>query len=198
MPSAGQSSTVMSARYADALIELATDSKNLDKVAQDLQDLQAMIKGSADLAFAIRSPLLDQDTLKGAMNALADKAKFQDVTKNFLGVLVQNRRLYALEKIIECFKRALATRRGEVSIDVQVAQDLTPSQKKELEAALSKAIGSDVAVQLKVEPAIMGGMIVTMGSKMIDNSVRRKLEKLRVAMSAQSNENTNSNLSEVV
>ena len=202
MSSANHASGVVSARYANALIELAEEAKNLEKVAQDLKDLQVMIQESPEFGDVIRSPILSQSTLSKAIGAIADKAKFQEITKKFLGVLINNRRLNALGPIAEAFKDAMAARRGEVTVDVQVAQDLSAEQKKELQAALSKAMGADVTVRATVEPSILGGMIVTVGSRMIDDSVRRKLERLRVTMGASANQNTtksnSSKLSEVL
>ena len=148
-----------------------------------------MIQESPELNAVLRSPILSQNALSKAMNAIADKAKFQDITKKFLGVLIANRRLNALAPIAAAFKEALAARKGEVTVDVQVAQDLTADQKKELQAALSKAMGAEVTVRATVEPSILGGMIVTVGSRMIDDSVRRKLEKLKVAMGGSANQN---------
>jgi len=150
-----------------------------------------MVSASADLAQTIRNPMNNQATLHNAMHALASKAKFQDITKNFLGVLVQNGRLGDVEGIIQAFNQALSKRRGAVTVDVQVAQDLSAKQKKELQAALSKAMGAEVSVNARVEPGILGGMIVTVGSHMIDDSVRRKLERLKVSMGMQANENIN-------
>lgn len=184
-----QTSSVVSERYANALIELAEESKKLEKIEKDLQDLQAMIQSSDDLAQTIRSPLNKEQSLLNAMFAIADKAKLQDVTKSFLGVLVQNGRLPALPKIIETFNTMLAKRRGAISVDVQVAQDMSAKQKKDLESALSKALGKDVAVNARVEPSILGGIVVTVGSYMIDDSVRRKLERLKVSMGKTANEN---------
>lgn len=189
MAASNQTSSVVSERYAKALIELAEESKKLDKIEKDLQDLQGMIHASPDLANTIRSPLNKEQSLLNAMFAIADKAKLQDVTKSFLGVLVQNGRISALPRVIEAFNAMMAKRRGAVFVDVQVAQDMTAKQKKDLEAALSKAIGKDVAVNARVEPDILGGMIVTVGSHMIDDSVRRKLERLKVSMGRTANEN---------
>lgn len=187
--SSKQASSIVSARYANALIDLAEEGKALDKVEKDFKNLSSMIEGSADLAFTIRSPRNNEKSLLNAIMAVADKAKFQTVTKNFLGVLVQNGRLAALPKIMDAFQVALDKRRGAVTVDVDVAQDLSAAQKKELQAALSKAIGKDVAVNAHVKPDILGGMIVTIGSYMIDDSVRRKLDRLKVSMSGSANEN---------
>ncbi|MCB9983419.1 MAG: F0F1 ATP synthase subunit delta [Rhodospirillales bacterium] len=197
MSSSSQASSVVSQRYARALIELAEESKKLDKVEKDLQDLKAMIESSDDLQTAIRSPLYSEQSLLNVVGALADKAKFQDITKNFLGLLVKNGRLGGLQKILDAFAGALDKRRGAIAVNVEVAQDLSAGQQKDLETALSKAIGKDVAVSASVKPDLLGGMVVTVGSLMIDDSVRRKLERLKVSMGSGANENTVSNLSEV-
>ncbi len=189
MSATKQTSSVIAQRYANALIELAEEGEKLEKVEKDLQDLSVMIQTSDDLNATIRSPLYDDAALFKAMGAIADKAKFQDITKNFLGVLVQNSRLDILSDIIRAFEGALAQRRGAVTVDVQIAQDMSAKQQKELQDALSKAIGKDVAINARVEPGILGGMIVTVGSTMIDDSVRRKLERLKVSMGSGANEN---------
>lgn len=196
MTSAAQASSVVSARYAVALIESAQAAKVLDKVEADMRDLLAMVEDSSDLQLLIRSPLSGRENQKKAFFALADKAGFQKITKNFIGVLIENRRLQALPAILAAFQSEISKRRGEVCVHVETAQDLTPSQAKALQNSISKAIGSDVLLNLRVEPSIMGGMIVTVGSQMIDNSVRRKLERLKGAMSRGANENS-VNVSEV-
>lgn len=189
MSSTNKASSIVSQRYAKALIEMAEEGKKLDKVEKDLNDLSSMIQGSVDFSETIRSPLNNQEALFKAMDAISTKAKFQDITKNFLGVLVQNRRLDILPRIIDAFNAALDERRGAITVNVEVAQDLTAKQLKDLQDAISKAMGKDVAVNAKVEPGILGGMVVTVGSTMIDDSVRRKLERLKVSMGAQANEN---------
>jgi F-type H+-transporting ATPase subunit delta len=199
LSTANQASSLVCQRYANALIQQAEVVKKLDQVEKDLHDLSAMIGASDDFRAVIRSPLLSATALNNALGAIADKAKFQDVTKSFLGTLIENSRLNALEKIIIAFGDALAKKRGEMKVDVQVAQDLSAKQKKELEASLSKALGGDVSINLRVEPAIIGGMIVTVGSRMIDDSVARKLSRLKAAMGSQANENSHSdsNIKEV-
>ncbi len=200
MSSKGQASNLVSQRYANALLDLAQDLKSVEKVEKDLLDLETMIISSPDFRNALTSPLFDKKSLAAAVTAIADKAKLQGVTKNFLNVLVQNSRLAALPFIIQAFTKELSVKRGNVTVDVTVAQDLSAKQKQDLETALAKGLGKNVAVRLEVEPSILGGMIVTVGSKMIDDSVARKLERLRISLGVQANENTNnnSNLSEVV
>ncbi len=178
-------------RYANALIELAEEQKTLKDVEKDLSDLSAMIDGSEDLATLIDSPLNDSKAQTDAIVALAKKAKFKEITQSFLGVIAANGRLNVLPGIINAVNAQLEKRRGELTVDVQVAQDMSDKQKKALQDALSKAIGKDVAINARVEPDILGGIIVTVGSHMIDDSVRRKLERLKVSMGSGANENIN-------
>ena len=189
MTSAAKASSAVATRYAVALIDLAEDKKNLSKVEKDLTELRSMIESSDDLSVLIRSPLVGKAQQEKALAALATKAKFQDLTQNFLGTLAQNARLSALEGIIAAFHAEISRRRGEVNVQVQVAQDMSAKQKKSLQDTISKTVGSDVTLDVRVDPSILGGMIVTVGSQMIDDSVARKLERLQAAMSKQSNQN---------
>lgn len=197
MTRAGKASYAVTSRYATALIDLAEEAGITAKVEQDLAGLAAMIKESPELAAFIQSPSANVKRQEAAVLELAAKAKFQDITKNFLGVLVNNRRLYALAGVIEAVRAELANRRGEVSATVETAQDLSPQQLKSLQDAIAKGVGHDVNLKARVEPGILGGMIVTVGSKMIDASVRRKLERLRGAMTRQANQNVNKKVKEV-
>ena len=196
MSSAANASSALSIRYAGALIDLAQQNKALDKVEKDLSDLRAMLGDSADLSLFINSPLIGKDKQEQAILAIADKAKFQDLTKNFLGTLAKNSRLVALPGILTAFQREISKRRGEVSVNVQVAQDMSPKQQKALQDAIAKSIGTEVQLNITVEPAILGGLIVTVGSYMIDDSVARKLERLQATMSKQANENIVVNIKE--
>ncbi len=191
MASAQNASHALTSRYASALIELAEESGKSDKIAGDLDNLSAMVKSSPDLKLFIASPSISRASQINGVNALADKAGFDVLTKNFLGVLVNNRRLNALASIINTFKELLAKKRGEITVQVETAQDLSPAQLKALQEALTKGMKREVTIRAKVEPSILGGMIVTVGSKMIDDSVRHKLEKLKTAMGKQANQNTN-------
>ncbi len=148
-----------------------------------------MIESSADLQNLIRSPAGNRESQLNALMALATKAKFQKLTKNFLGVLAQNSRVNALEGIIAAALKEISQRRGEVTAKVQTATALTATQTKALQDSISKAVGADVMLEMTTDPAILGGMIVTVGSQMIDDSVRRKLERLHTAMSTGANQN---------
>jgi len=188
---AAQSSSVVASRYVGALIDLAENSKKLKDVEKDLADLAAMTASSEDLKHLIRSPLIGDSQQYAAVEAIAKKARFTTITTNFLKVLIHNRRLNILESILSVFQREVAKRRGEIIVTVETAQDLTAGQVKDLQVALKKETGADIVLNTKVEPSILGGMIVTVGSHMIDDSVARKLEKLKTSMTGGANENTN-------
>lgn len=189
MASSTRVSSVLASRYAAALIDLAEAAGKTASVERDLKALSAMIDESPDLALLLNSPVFSRKSQTDALNQLAVRAGFDRLTQNFLGVLVHNRRLNAVGAIIEAFRQQLSSRRGEVTVKVETAQDLSPAQIKALQDALSKGMGKNVSIRADVVPDLMGGMVVTVGSKMIDDSVRRKLEKLKLAMGKQANQN---------
>lgn len=182
-------SGAVAVRYATALLEVATESKKIDSVEKDLNDLESMITESADLQRMISSPLSSRDNQIQAISSIAKKAKFNDITSNFLSLLAQNRRLSMVQSIVNAVKMEISRRRGEIAADVKSAFKLTKTQEKSLQESLSKAVGQTVAVNVEVDKSLIGGMVVTVGSQMIDDSVKRKLERLKRAM--QSNANTN-------
>jgi len=180
--SASNASSTVVTRYANALLDLAVDSKKADKILVDLTELGAMLDGSDDLAAIVISPLIDKSEQQKALLALADKAKFQDLTKNFLGLLAQKGRVSALSAVIRAYQREFAKAQGQISASVTTAQKLSAKQEKDLQASLCEMTGSDVVLDIQVDPSILGGMIVTIGSHMIDSSVSRKLVRLKNAM----------------
>lgn len=173
----------VASRYAAAFIDLAEQDHLIDKIERDFNELQAMIAGSKDLDSLIRNPLFNRDQQKAALVALAQKAGFCDLTVRFLGVLSQNRRTGALPDVIRAAKAELTRRRGGVEARVQTAYALSDAQTRELQKSLSDAMGSNVTLNVEVNRDILGGMIVTVGSRMIDDSVRRKLERLKRTLS---------------
>ena len=177
-------------RYATALIDVAHDTKKIDSVEKDLYALEAMIDGSEDLQRLINSPLLSRPQQINAITAIAKKAKFQAITTNFLALLAENRRLPMLQGMINAAKMDMSRRRGEIAADIKSAFKLTKAQEKALQESLSKAVGQAVAVNVSVDADLIGGMVVTVGSQMIDDSVKRKLERLRRAMQSNANMNT--------
>jgi F-type H+-transporting ATPase subunit delta len=180
---------VVAVRYATALLDMAEEAKSTDAVEKDLLELEKMILASEDLQTLLQNPLMGHEKQEKALLAIADKAKFNKLTKNFLGVLAQNRRLSATVGIIGAIRKELYKRRGEIEAKVQTAYALTADQTKTLQQELTKVMGSNVTLEVEVDKDLLGGMIVTVGSTMIDDSVRRKLEKLGRAMGTSSNEN---------
>ncbi|HEY0522752.1 MAG TPA: F0F1 ATP synthase subunit delta [Stellaceae bacterium] len=182
MASASRGVSGLADRYAAALFDLADERKELDTVAADLRQLRDMIQGSADLRRLVRSPVLSRVEQARAIGAIAESAGLSQLTRNFLGLIAQNRRLFALPAMIDAYLAQLAARRGEVTAQVVAAQPLTPAQEAAVNEQLRKAVGSKVAVEIKVDPSLLGGMIVKVGSRMVDASVRSKLQRLQFAM----------------
>ena len=184
-----QTSGAAALRYATALVEIAADSNKIDAVEQDLNDLEAMIQNSEDLRNLIHSAIVSRADQQQAIQALAAQAKFQDITANFLALLAQNRRLNIVQNIMNAVRMDISRRRGEISANVQSAFKLSPAQEKALQESLAKAVGQAVAVQVEVKEDLIGGMVVTVGSQMVDASVKRKLERLKIAMKSNANNN---------
>ncbi len=169
-------------RYALALFELADENKQLDAVADDLRTLSAMLSESDDLIRLVRSPVLSRDVQGKAMAALLDKMDAADLSKKFVALVAAKRRLFALRAIAKAYLEELATRRGEVVADVTVAHELSDEQKQALEAALKQAVGGKVSMDLTVDPSLLGGLVVKVGSHMVDSSLSGKLQRLKFAM----------------
>ncbi|WP_135075783.1 F0F1 ATP synthase subunit delta [Terasakiella sp. SH-1] len=182
MASKAQGASGLAGRYSQALFELAVDNNAVDQVAQDLSDLSAMLAESEDLSKLVHSPVIAREEQGRAMTAVMDKAQISDLTKRFIGVVAQNRRLFELEGMIIGFQALLAEHKGEVTASVTSSKALTQKQVDSLTASLKEAIGSDVAVEQKVDPAVLGGLIVKVGSRMVDSSLRTKLQHLQLAM----------------
>jgi F-type H+-transporting ATPase subunit delta len=169
-------------RYAAALFELAEQNAALEAVESDLKALKAMIVGSPDLQRLLKSPVIPRGKQGAAIAALADKAGWQGLSKNFLGLLARNRRLFALPGVIDAFLARLAAHRGEVTAQIVSAAALTAAQKKSLSSALKKAVGKDVLLDLVVDPSLLGGMVAKVGSRMVDASLKTKLQQLTLAL----------------
>lgn len=182
MASEKSSVSGLSGRYALALLDLAEDKKQLDKVAEELGELKQLVEGSEDLTRLIRSPIYSRDEQSQAMAAILDKAGASDLTRRFVLVVAQNRRLFVLAEMIDTYLAELARRRGEVTAEVTAARKLTAAQRKALDATLKKVVGAKVKVDLTVDPGLLGGLVVRVGSRMIDSSLRTKLAKLQFSM----------------
>lgn len=174
--------TGLSGRYATALFDLARDAGTIDTVAASLATLRAALDGSADFAALMSSPVIGRTAAGAAIGATADKLGIDPTTKNFLGVLAKNRRLGTLGAIIRDFNKLAARHRGETSAEVTSAHPLSDDQVKTLKSTLAARLGGDVAVDLRVDPAILGGLVVRVGSRMIDGSLATKIDSLALAM----------------
>ncbi|CAA7623506.1 F0F1 ATP synthase subunit delta [Magnetospirillum sp. UT-4] len=173
---------VIADRYAAALFDLAETQGSLDRVAADLAALKAMLKESADFRRLIDSPVLSRGDQGKAIAALSASAGFGPLTANFLGLAANNRRLFVLPAIIDAFLRRLAAKRGEVAAHVASAVPLTKAQADSLAATLKTAFGSTVTVETVVDPSLLGGLVVKVGSRMVDSSLKTKLQHLKLAM----------------
>lgn len=172
----------LSGRYAVALFELAEDAKALDGVEADLGRLRALLAESAEVSAFLSSPKATKDERLAAIKALGSALDLSDLVQKFLGVLATNRRLGALAATIRDYGRLLARHRGEVSADVVSAKPLTDSQLAELTKKLKLAVGRDVAIDAHVDESLLGGLVVKVGSRMVDSSLKTKLDNLQVTM----------------
>ncbi|MDX1483295.1 MAG: F0F1 ATP synthase subunit delta [Alphaproteobacteria bacterium] len=182
MPSQSTDAGGVAGRYASALYELADSAKVLDAVADDLRALRSMLDDSDDFARLVSSPVLTREAQVAAVTALAEKAGFNELTVKFVGLLARNRRLGALRPAVAAYLAELASRRGEVTAEVVAAQPMKAAHLEAVKSALTESLGSKVALESRVDPALIGGMVVRVGSKMIDSSLATKLQKLRLSM----------------
>ena len=172
----------MPGRYATALFELAQEAKGLDQVGGDLDTFARMMDESEDLVRLVRSPVFAAHDQIRALDALFAKAGIKSLAANFICLAARNRRLFAIADMIDAFRALLAAQRGEISAEVTSADKLSAQQVSRLKAELKAAVGRDVLLTQKVDAAILGGLIVKVGSRMIDSSLATKLNTLKVAM----------------
>jgi F-type H+-transporting ATPase subunit delta len=169
-------------RYASSLFDLALEAGSADAVGKDLDRFQALIDESDDLKRLIASPVFSAEDQARAVAAVADKAGIAGLVANFLKVVAANRRLFAVPGMIRAYRTIAARHRGEITAEVTSAHALSAAQEKELKAALKGVTGKDVAVAVTVDPSILGGLIVKVGSRQIDTSLRTKLSTLKLAL----------------
>jgi F-type H+-transporting ATPase subunit delta len=172
----------VSGRYATALFELARDEKSIDAVRADLDKFEAMLNESADLKRLVRSPVFSSDAQARALNAVLEKAGISGTSAKFLKVLTANRRLFAVTDVIRAFRALVAKFKGEATADVTVAEQLNEKNLDALKTALKSVTGKDVALNVKIDPSIIGGLVVKLGSRMVDSSLRTKLNSIKHAM----------------
>lgn len=169
-------------RYASALFDLAKDDGKLSDVERDVVNLQRLYDESEDLRRLVRSPVISSDDQIKALTAIASKVGVGTLTTNLLKLVVRNRRLFTLPDILKSFRAILARHRGEVTAEVMSAVALKDGQLTQLKDTLRIEVGKDVNVVTKVDPALLGGLIVKIGSRMIDSSLRTKLDTLKTRM----------------
>lgn len=172
----------MAGRYATALFELARDEKAIDAVAADIARFDAMVAESPDLNRLVRSPVFGADEQLKALSAILDKAGLEGLAANFLKVITANRRLFAVRDMAKAFRALVARHKGEVTAEVTVAEKLNDTHLRALKAALKQVTGKDVALDMRVDSSIIGGLVVKLGSRMVDSSLRSKLNAIKHAM----------------
>jgi F-type H+-transporting ATPase subunit delta len=185
VPVAGEVQTIsgVAGRYATALFELALENKAVDAVKKDLDQFDALIAGNADLNRLVRSPVFDADEQLRALSAVLAKAGIDGLAANFLRVITTNRRLFAVRDMIRGYRALVARHKGEVTAHVTVAEKLNDTHLDALKSALkSVTSGKDIDLDVKIDPAVIGGLIVKIGSRMVDSSLRTKLNSIKLAM----------------
>ncbi|MEO5598297.1 MAG: F0F1 ATP synthase subunit delta [Novosphingobium sp.] len=182
MENSGGITASLQGRYASALFDLANEQGVIAAVEADLGQLGDAITGSDDLAALIRNPRVTRDAAAAALDGVAKLLGLSQLTRNFLGVLAANRRLAALPDVVRAFRTIAAAQRGEVTAEVTSAHALTSDQLVALTAKLKEREGKDVKITANVDPAILGGLVVRIGSRQIDSSIRTRLNTLAHAM----------------
>jgi F-type H+-transporting ATPase subunit delta len=172
----------MAGRYATALFELAAESNAVGDVQRDLAALNTLIADNPDLARLVRSPVFSAEEQGKAIAAVLDKAGIKGIAANFLKVVAGNRRLFAVQQMIRGFNALVAQQKGEVTAQVTVAEKLSDARMAEIRDALKAVTGKDVQVDVAVDPSIIGGLKVKVGSRMVDASLRTKLNSIKFAM----------------
>lgn len=172
----------MAGRYALALFELAQDGDSLDAVANDLAGFKGMLAESADLRRLIRSPIASREDQGKALAAIGERAGFAKLTNQFLGLVAEHRRLFVMPEVIETYGALLAEHKGEVGAELVSAVPLSDDQMELLKKQLSGSMGQQISLTARVDPGLLGGVVVRVGSRMLDASLRTKLRRLELAM----------------
>lgn len=175
-------STGIAARYATAVYELAKEAGDIKKLEGDIETLSAAMSESADFNALIQSPLYSRADQAAAISAIAKKAGVSDLMANTLALMADKRRLFVVPQLVQALRNIIAEDKGEVTAEVTSAKALTESQSKKLAATLKARMGKDVSINASVDESLIGGLIVKVGSKMIDTSIRSKLASLQNAM----------------
>lgn len=177
--------TGLAGRYANAVFELAQEQGKVDRVAEDFAALRTMIAGSPEFARLVKSPLFSHEDQARALKPVLAAVGVDPLTTKFLLTLTGKRRLMALDQVIASYDRLLARLKGEVQAEVTSAHALSPAQTAELKSVLKAKLGREPRLHAKVDPTLLGGLVVKVGSRMIDSSLRTKLAGLKAAMRGQ-------------
>ena len=175
----------LSGRYAHALFDLARDAGSVDLVSTDLGSLRRAMQASSDLRRLVRSPVFSAQDQAKALKAVLEKMGANALTAKFVLLLAQKRRLTVLPQIIQAYEHLIAASRGETEADVTAARTLSDAEIAELKSVLKTGLGKEPRLNCKVDPTLLGGLVVKVGSRMIDSSLRTKLDGLRQAMKGQ-------------
>jgi F-type H+-transporting ATPase subunit delta len=172
----------VAARYASALFEVAQEAGSIDAVAGDLERFDALVQGSPDLARLIRNPIFTAEEQERAIGAILSRLNVGPLTGNFIRLVASKRRLFALPDMIRAYRRLVSDAKGIVQAQVVVAERPSDAVMNDITAALREVAKAEVAVDVKVDPSLIGGLIVKIGSRMVDASVRTKLNSIRLSL----------------
>lgn len=173
----------MAGRYASALFDLAKEASKIKDVEADLTKFAGLLEESEDLRRMVRSPVISSEDQSRAMDAIMSKAGISGLAANFFRLITANRRLFSAGDMIKGYRALAAKDRGEVTADVTSAIALSDAQVQELKATLKASVGKDVSLATRVDPSLLGGLVVKVGSRMIDSSLKTKLQNLKVTLS---------------
>jgi F-type H+-transporting ATPase subunit delta len=169
-------------RYASALFELAQENRAVDAVARDLDAFDALIRDSEDLRRLIRSPVFSAEDQAKAVGAILGRAGIGGLAANFIRLVAGNRRLFALPEMVRAFRKLVSDAKGIVQAEVRLAEEPSDKVLDDIKSALREVAKAEIALDVKIDPALIGGLVVRMGSRMVDASLRTKLNAIRLAM----------------
>ena len=182
MASAGSETSGVAGRYATALFEIAKEAGSLDRLDGDVKAMSAALSESADLRALIVSPVYGRDEMAGAITAVADRMGLGPELRNTMGLMAVNRRLFVLPALLDAVRALIAAERGEVTAEVTAARPLSDAQTEALRRTLRERVGRDVELEVAVDESLIGGLVVKVGSRMVDTSIRARLAALQNAM----------------
>ena len=181
-PQGGTIVSGVAGRYASALFELARDHKALEAVGRDLDTFDALIRANPDLQRLVRSPVFSAEEQSRAVAAIVGRAGLEGLAANFIRLVASNRRLFALPDMIKGFRALVAQAKGIVQAEVRLAEEPSARVLDDIRAALREVAKAEIDLDVRIDPALIGGMVVRMGSRMVDASLRTKLNAIRLAM----------------